>query len=305
MRPEDTMVTYRYVRVSLVALVVFLLVSLTLTAAQSCLQGSISAFFYTRTHAVFLAALCAIGICLIAYKGSRIGEDALLNFSGFTAFAVALIPTGPDNLCRPWLPSVTDPFGAVANNVTALFVAAGVGAAFYLALGRWRPDQPAPTASAPACAEAATLWKSVATVLLRTEKFLPAALFVIAVAGAVLLLWDWFMARAHVFAAVALFLAITLVAVYHACYARAAVRRHRGRFYATIAALMLATVAMAVVFLLAHVPFGVFVVEIVLILLFGVFWAVQTWDVWESGDRYPGEAVPNLADPADPDHAGR
>ncbi|MGV0741416.1 diphosphate--fructose-6-phosphate 1-phosphotransferase [Mycolicibacterium sp. XJ870] len=295
MAASDTMVTYRYVRVGLVALVVFLLVSLALTWSESCLQGSISAFFYTRTHSVFLAAVCAIGMCLIAYKGSRIGEDALLNFSGFTAFAVALIPTGPDNVCEPWLPTVADPFGAVANNVTALLVAATLGAALYLALGRWRPAQPAPTASTPACAEAATPWKGIATALLRIEKLLPAGLFVCAIAGALLLFWDWFMERAHVFASVAMFLGITLVAVYHACYARAAVRQHRARFYATIAALMLVTVVLAVVFLVTHVEFGVFIVEVALILLFGVFWGVQTWDVWEAEDRYPEEAVPNLA----------
>ncbi|UHJ56473.1 hypothetical protein LT337_05805 [Mycolicibacterium fortuitum] len=113
--PSDTMVTYRYVRVGLVALVVFLLTSLAFTWAHSCPQGSISAFFYTRTHAVFLASLCAIGICLIAYKGSRVGEDALLNYSGFMAFIVALVPTGPVTTCvspgfRPWpTPSAASP----------------------------------------------------------------------------------------------------------------------------------------------------------------------------------------------------
>lgn len=293
---SDTMVTYRYVRVGLVALVVFLLVSLGLTWGQSCLQGSISAFFYTRTHAVFLAALCAVGICLIAYKGSRLGEDALLNFSGFMAFVVALIPTGNDGLCQPWLPTVADPFGGVANNITALFAAAGVGAGLYLALDRWRPAQSAPTASPPACAEAATPWKRIATTLLRTEKWLPTTLFVIAISGALLLLWDWFMARAHVFAAVAMFLGITLVAVYHACYARAAVRQQRARFYATIAVLMLTTVVLAVVFLCAHMRYGVITVEVALIVQFGVFWGVQTWDVWDAEDRYPAEAVPALAD---------
>ncbi|KWX26011.1 diphosphate--fructose-6-phosphate 1-phosphotransferase [Mycolicibacterium wolinskyi] len=295
MAASDIMVTYRYVRVSLVALVVFLLVSVGLTWGQSCLQGSISAFYYTRTHAVFLAAVCAIGICLVAYKGSRTGEEALLNFSGFMAFLVALIPTGAVDVCEPWLPTETDPFGGVANNVAALFVATAAGAALYLALDRWRPSQSPPTASQPACAEAATPWKHVATALLRIEKWLPAALVVITVAGAVLMLWDWFADHAHVIAAVAMFLAITLVAVYHACYARAAVRQRLARFYATIAALMLATVVVAVVLLIRDVHFGVFVVEIVLILVFAVFWAVQTWDVWEPQDRYPDEAVPNLA----------
>lgn len=294
--PSDTMVTYRYVRVGLVALVVFLLTSLALTWAHSCPQGSISAFFYTRTHAVFLASLCAIGICLIAYKGSRVGEDALLNYSGFMAFIVALVPTGPgDDLCQPWLPTVADPFGGVANNVAALFVAVAVGTGMYLALGRWRRPQQAPVASEPSCAEAASLWKTIATALLRIEKWLPAALLALSIAGAPLMLWDWFAQHAHVIAAVAMFLAITLVAIYHACYARAAVRQHLARFYATIAALMLVTVVAGVVLLILGWHFGVITVELILILLFAVFWAVQTADVWDAQDRYPAEAVPALA----------
>lgn len=294
--PSDTMVTYRYVRVGLVALVVFLLTSLALTWAHSCPQGSISAFFYTRTHAVFLASLCAIGICLIAYKGSRVGEDALLNYSGFMAFIVALVPTGPgDDLCQPWLPTVADPFGGVANNVAALFVAVAVGTGMYLALDRWRRPQQAPVASEPSCAEAASLWKTIATALLGIEKWLPAALLAISIAGAPLMLWDWFAQHAHVIAAVAMFLAITLVAVYHACYARAAVRRHLARFYATIAALMLVTVVAGVVLLILGWQFGVITVELILIVLFAIFWAVQTADVWDAQDRYPSEAVPALA----------
>lgn len=294
--PSDTMVTYRYVRVGLVALVVFLLTSLALTWAHSCPQGSISAFFYTRTHAVFLASLCAIGICLIAYKGSRVGEDALLNYSGFMAFIVALVPTGPGgDLCQPWLPTVADPFGGVANNVAALFVAVAVGTGMYLALDRWRRPQQAPVASEPSCAEAASLWKTIATALLGIEKWLPAALLAISIAGAPLMLWDWFAQHAHVIAAVAMFLAITLVAVYHACYARAAVRRHLARFYATIAALMLVTVVAGVVLLILGWQFGVITVELILIVLFAIFWAVQTADVWDAQDRYPSEAVPALA----------
>jgi hypothetical protein len=292
----DTTVTYRYVRVGLVALVVFLLVSLALTAARSCVQESISAFFYTRTHGVFIAALCAMGMCLIAYQGSRLGEDALLNFAGFQAFLVALIPTAVGDVCRPWLPSVTDPFGAVANNVIALFVAAAAGVVFYLGLQRWRPAQDAPTASAPDCAQADTGWKRVAAVLLAVEGALPWTLFVVAVAEGLLLLAPWFRDRAHTVAAVAMFLAITLVALYHACYARAAVRHRRARFYAMIAVAMLLTVIAAVVLLGTRLPYAVLGVEIVLIALFGVFWGVQTWDVWNEEDRYPAAGVPALAD---------
>jgi len=290
------MVTYRYVRVGLVALVVFLLVSVGLTWQHTCLQDSISAFFYTRTHAVFVAALCAAGICLIAYQGSRLGEDALLNFSGFLAFVVALIPTDAEGLCQPWLPSETDPFGAVANNVAALFVAAGTGCALYLALQRWRAPEPVPTAEPADCASAASVWKRIAAVLLRIEPWLPKALFGIVVAGALLSFWDRFLERAHIIAAVAFILGIVMVSVYHACYARAADRHRRARFYAALATLMLATVVVAVVLLLADVEFGVFFVELALIVEFAVFWGVQTWDVWDDGDRYPAAAVPSLAD---------
>jgi hypothetical protein len=296
----DAMVTYRYVRVGLVALVVFLFVSLVLAATHSCLQGSISAFFYTRTHAVFVAALCAIGVCLIAYQGSRTAEDALLNFSGFMAFLVALIPTGSAGVCRPWLPTVADPFGGVANNVTALFIAAAAGIALYLALSRWRPPQQEPTAEHEECATAATLWKWLAKALLKSESWLPKALFALTLIGGLALFSDWFMPWAHAFAAVAMFLAITLVAVYHACYARAAGRHQRARFYAAIAVLMLATVVLAVVLLVRHVEFGLLLVELLLIGQFALFWAVQTWDVWEPRDKYPGEAVPALANAPQP-----
>jgi hypothetical protein len=296
MIPGDTMTTYRYVRVGLVALVVFLLVSLVLTWAQSCLQGSISAFFYTRTHGVFIAALCAMGVCLVAYQGSRLGEDALLNFAGFQAFLVALIPTAVGDVCRPWLPSVADPFGAVANNVVALFVAAAAGIGLYLGLQRWRPRQDAPTATE--CAQADPGWKRVAAVLLAVEPKLPWTLFGLAVAQGVLLTVPWFRDRAHTVAAVAMFLAITLVAVYHACYARAAVRQRRARFYAAVAVAMLVTVIAAVLLLASRLPYAVLGVEVVLILLFGMFWGVQTWDVWNEEDRYPTESVPALAGPS-------
>ncbi|UHJ56474.1 hypothetical protein LT337_05810 [Mycolicibacterium fortuitum] len=190
---------------------------------------------------------------------------------------------------------MADPFGGVANNVAALFVAVAVGTGMYLALDRWRRPQQAPVASEPSCAEAASLWKTIATVLLGIEKWLPAALLAISIAGAPLMLWDWFAQHAHVIAAVAMFLAITLVAVYHACYARAAVRRHLARFYATIAALMLVTVVAGVVLLILGWHFGVITVELILIVLFAIFWAVQTADVWDAQDRYPSEAVPALA----------
>lgn len=293
---EDAAVTYRYVRVGLVALVVFLLVSLAMTWAHSCPQVSISAYFYTRTHAVFIAALCAVGICLIAYKGSRLGEDTLLNFAGFLAFVVALAPTDSDGVCEAWLPTVAHPLDAVPNNLVALFAGAAAGTGLYLGLQRWRPAQPAPVATTPDLSGVRGVWKVLATVLLTIETALPKALFAAAVGGGLLLFWPPAREYAHSTAAVAMFLAIILVAVYHACYAKAATRPHRARFYATVAALMLLAVLLAIGFWWAGFPYVVVGVEIALIALFATFWGVQTWDVWELRDRYPEDSVPVLAE---------
>ena len=77
--------------------------------------------------------------------------------------------------------------------------------------------------------------------MLRVEPWLPKAFFAIVIAGALLSLWDWFLDRA------------------------AADRNRRARFYAAMATLMLATVVVAAVLLPADVEFGVFLVELALI----------------------------------------
>ena len=57
-----------------------------------CWQGSISAYYYTAAHNVFVAALCCLGIMMIVYKGSKDSEDVLLNLAGTLAFFVAFVP---------------------------------------------------------------------------------------------------------------------------------------------------------------------------------------------------------------------
>ena len=134
----DAIITYRYLRVGLVALVVLLLVSTLITGIQQkCPLGSISAYFYTTTHAVFVAALCAVGSCLIIYKGQSRTEDLLLNFSGISAFVVAFVPTkAPENPCGGGLPTREGPFVGVGNNIGAAAIAGLVGIGVYLLLRR-------------------------------------------------------------------------------------------------------------------------------------------------------------------------
>ena len=102
-----TLDTYRYLRGGMVVMVVMLAAGVIGAAISShCWQGSISAYYYTSAHSVFIASLCALGVQMIVYRGSSDTEDALLNLAGMLAFIVAFVPTGmPERQCGeagPW-----------------------------------------------------------------------------------------------------------------------------------------------------------------------------------------------------------
>ena len=66
--------TYNYLRIALAALVLLLYTSVVLEwwAAGRCLQTSISDYYYTPVHAVFIGVLVTMGICLVSLKGNTI-----------------------------------------------------------------------------------------------------------------------------------------------------------------------------------------------------------------------------------------
>ncbi|MDT5103420.1 MAG: hypothetical protein QOI25_933, partial [Mycobacterium sp.] len=118
--------TYRYLRGGIPVMLVMLVAALIIErAGATCWQTSISAYYFTSAHGVFIAAVCAIGTLLIVYKGSKDTEDILLNLAGILAFVVAFVPTSrPVLLCGESpvpVGAVTD--GAVIGNVWALVVA--------------------------------------------------------------------------------------------------------------------------------------------------------------------------------------
>ena len=85
--------TYRYLRIGMVGLVLLLAVSLLIDRVQSgTILGSISAYYYTPVHSIFVASLCATGAILVVYRGYSDTEDVILNAAGFLAFVVALVP---------------------------------------------------------------------------------------------------------------------------------------------------------------------------------------------------------------------
>ena len=118
--------TYRYLRGGMPVMLVMLGAALVIErAGASCWQTSISAYYFTAVHAVFIGAICAIGTLLVVYKGSNDTEDVLLNLAGILAFVVAFVPTTrPVLLCgASALPVDAVSEHAVVANVWALVVA--------------------------------------------------------------------------------------------------------------------------------------------------------------------------------------
>lgn len=87
--------TYTYLRLAIVS------VLLALGAAvgiQTHYQGwhplaSVSAYYYTPARAVFVSALVAFAVCLIALRGTRTVDDVTLNLAGMFALLVGIVPT--------------------------------------------------------------------------------------------------------------------------------------------------------------------------------------------------------------------
>ena len=129
-RTRDVVLTYRYLRGAMIALLLMLLLSVGYQwwweTDHSCWLGSISAYYYTPARSVFVGSLCALGVSLISYRGHSPEEDVLLNFSGLMAFVVAMVPTVPDARCGPnaYTQTPVEIAAAVRNNIWSLVVVA-------------------------------------------------------------------------------------------------------------------------------------------------------------------------------------
>jgi hypothetical protein len=274
---DGVLATYRYLRLGMVVLVVFFAASIIFARlSATCLQSKISDYYFTTAHPVFIGAICALAACLIVYQGSSNTEDALLNFSGFLAFVVALVPTARPRLCGPGLPEGYQ--AAVEDNVKALLVAAGLALVIYLPTkARSMRRHPTPAA----------------TPLPRVIPWLLAALLLAGVAYFVGYP-DQFQQHAHNWAVVAMFSSIILVVLINAFQAWHRTDHTRTTklwvtiAYSVIAGLMFITLVAAIFVYSAYGPdwqhWGVIALESVLILLFVAFWAAQTVDLWNVSD---------------------
>jgi hypothetical protein len=270
--------TYRYLRVGIVAMAVLLGVSLTVEIVTSTdpVLGSISAYYYTPVRNVFVGALTAIGLGLIAIAGRPGWEDSMLNLAGMLAPLVAFVPAALEEGSRDQVAAAGQGQGGdqvaagVGNNVGALVVVGLLALAFsWATMGR--PDP-------------ATRWGFLVTALV----WVGVAVWFVG--------WpDAFRLGAHYVAAVLLFALIAGVALVNARRIEPTMAT-RGLSVAQLrGAYVGISVAMTVVVLVAgglavwqwlgEVPFdhGVFWVEAALLLLFTAFWVLQTMEYWEEG----------------------
>jgi hypothetical protein len=258
--------TYRYLRGGIPVMLLMLSAAIVIEIVRShTWLTSISAYYFTPVHAVFIGSICAMGTLLIVYRGVKPTEDILLNLAGILAFVVAFVPTTrPD----PELPVGVVPVPTVSANVWALVVALAVSrVASWLMYRR--------THTAPQLGPIAKV------VLWGQRVLLAVGLVVLAVNP------RWFAANAHGIAATSLFAAIIATVFLAAFIADKGVVDSPNpalyqRVYRWIAVLMALTLVAAVVvhYVLSEFSHVVIVVEALLLAEFFAYWAVQTVEKW-------------------------
>jgi NADH:ubiquinone oxidoreductase subunit 6 (subunit J) len=277
--------TYRYLRGGMVVVIVMLFAAIFIDSLPTdCWQGSISAYYYTAARNVFVATLCCVGFMLIVYKGSNDTEDVLLNLAGTLAFFVAFVPIEiPDVAgCRQVLPTADEKSDAIANNFGAVIVALAVAGAIIAFVFVVDKQSRADTSD----------WGN----RLRAISGVVLAGFVVAY----FFFPKQFEAWAHWVAAVLIFVIIGAVVFINAYLVGNQDRQDpatRDRFrrrYRVIGWMMVGSVVgaliAALVGTLSH-PQGeawnipVFALETALLLEFALFWAFQTFELWNHADR--------------------
>jgi hypothetical protein len=258
--------TYRYLRLSIVVVVLALFASVLIERLHvGCWQGSISAYYYTPAHAVLVGALVAIGVSLIAVKGSTDVEDVLLNVAGLLAPIVAFVPTTPPSGSCPSTAFIGDDIKAyVDNNVLAYAIGGAVAIAAAYVIARLTGKTANVPTSRPSIIGLVTV-------------------VVLLVVGVV---WyaafrQSFLDHAHTVSAAAMFLLIAVVIVINA---RSAAPGYRTVYALTVGAMALAGIAVGIGKLADHDwQHQTLWIEVLVLLPFAVYWLAQTFEHWDGG----------------------
>lgn len=273
--------TYRYLRLSLVGVVVMISASIVAYVSSTGPLGSISAAYYTPAGPVFVGGVFAVGLALLALSGRSFGQ-VTLDLAAIAAPIIAIVPAPvfPGDVpglaidCgdapAPCVPVAFVP--AVDNGMTALVVTGAVG------------------------------WVAALVVAAVQRTFSRRLTWALVVAGGIiaatsawwLLAPGSFLRAAHVVAAAAFFAFIALAALSSALDARRSGATGYAIGYGIVAFGILADLVILLGVVVASMagvrvpePYGVspvFLGEAVALGLFAAFWFVQTIETWNHPD---------------------
>ncbi len=273
--------TYRYVRLTLVGVVVMIAVSIGVYVLGEGPLGSVSAAYYTPAGPVFIGGVFAVGLALLALSGHSLAQISL-DLAAIVTPVIAIVPAPvfPDGV--PGL--VVDCGSGAAPCVPVEFVPAVDNGMFALVV------------------TGALGWVAALIVVVVQRALTARALVGLVIAGAVigataawwLLAPDAFLRAAHVVAAAWFFACIALAALSSALDARRAGERGYAVGYGIVAGGILAVLLLLLGVVLASLagvsvvePGGfslVFLGESAALALFAGFWIVQTIETWGQSD---------------------
>jgi hypothetical protein len=276
---EYAVKSYRYLRLAIVVVVLSLVVSVVIERWKTtCWEVSISAYYYTPVHAMFVGALVAIGVCLIAVKGSRDWEDMLLNVAGILAPVVAFVPTSqPSQSCTSSAFGPIDAEAYLDNNVLAYAIGGivAIGGAWVIAKVKKKKGVPTP-------ADPPTGF----------------GLLLVALLAAAGVIWyigfrDSFLAHAHAGTAIAMFVIVGIVIAINATQAKPPY----SMIYAVLAGFMAAAFVgvLVVKWIADDWRHAVLWLEILELTPFAIYWGVQTFELWDGGIRTEELTAPAAA----------
>ena len=259
--------TWRYLRVAMVVIVLGLAVSIAYerwSVHPGCFQPSISAYYYTPARGYLVGALVGMAVCLVCLRGNTPAEDILLNLAGMFAPVVAFVPTPEAGTCMSVPFAMEDRAANIANNVTAL-LAVGALSLVIVAIMAVR-ERPTTRIAVVASGALGVVWL--------------AALMVFELAR------DFFDHNAHYAAAIPMFICIVAVVAINA----AEYKKHksgsaiRNPYTAVAVGMVVALVVIGGAGLLGWHHWTI-AIETALLVLFAVFWTVQTIELWKPGLR--------------------
>jgi hypothetical protein len=292
--PAMALRTYTALRLGSVGVIAVLAIAIIkeYNSAGNCLQGSISAYYYTAVQSVFVGTLLSLGLVMIVLWGKSATEDGFLNLAGLLAAVVAFVPTSDTNRC-----GIVDAAGAqvdttreknavlrashdaVVNNMSAYLLVVAAVLVITLAVGllAYRED-----------------WKSITEhPIAYWVPWALALLFLLYIGNKLMHDKPWIYANAHNLSATLMFVFIGLVVV------NVGIQKWRGEHdreggqhnwafvYWGVAALMvIGGVGIRLFAKDISADFGshrTFWLEAWEIFLLAIFWILQTRDRWHDG----------------------